>query len=267
MRLIIKMGGGVGVEISSVLADCAALCRDGAEIVLVHGCSAMTDQLARELGVSVHYVTSTSGIRSRRTDARMMAVFAMAAASVNGTIVQELQRQGVNACGLSGPDGAVLRARRKATLRVVQEGRQIILHDDYTGSVSEVNAPLLTLLLQHGYMPVIAPVALAEDYNAVNVDGDRVAAQIAHAMQADRLIIITNVPGVLGDLADHGSLIPRIERDALPAYEQRVTGGMRRKLIGAGEALRGGISQVVLADGGGAHPVRAALDGRGTVIA
>jgi [amino group carrier protein]-L-2-aminoadipate 6-kinase len=267
MRLVIKIGGGTGVDLPSVLADCAALQEEGAEIVLVHGCSAATDRLAQELGIPVQHITSPTGIRSRRTDARMMAIFEMAAASVNGAMVRELQRLGIDAWGMSGPDGAVLRARRKATLRIVQDGRQVILHDDFTGSVTEANGALLTLLLQQGYTPIVAPIALAEDFTAVNVDGDRVAALIAHTMRADCLIIITNVPGVLHDPADHQSLIARIERMDLPAFEQQVTGGMRRKLIGAREALSGGIGQVVLADGRIPQPVRAALNGRGTVIA
>lgn len=267
MRIVIKVGGGQGIDLTAAASDVARLISAGHEVVVVHGCSDATNRLSADLGVPVRHVVTAAGVRSRRTDARDMEIFALAAAQVNGRLVRDLQQQGVRALGLSGVDGAVLRATRKAVLRVVEDGRQVIIRDDFTGRVEAVDGELLRLLLVRGYVPVLEPVALAADGSAVNVDGDRAAAIVAATLGADALIILTNVPGLLRDLDDPASIIAELDGDGIAAAEQRVSGGMRRKLIGAREALEGGVRQVILADGRIAQPVAAALAGRGTVIA
>jgi acetylglutamate/LysW-gamma-L-alpha-aminoadipate kinase len=191
--------------------------------------------------------------------------------------------------GLSGLDGGLLRGPRKDVRRVIENGRPRMLHGDFTGRVERVNTDLLHLLLDHDYVPVIAPLALADSANgrnysgersegktgdgqdegykvALNVDGDRAAAVVAVALGADVLVILSNVPGLLADMHDERSLVQRLDAGEMQTYEARVTGGMRRKLIGAREALRGGVPRVVLADGRVAHPLQSALAGRGTVI-
>ena len=267
MRYVVKVGGGAGLDPSGAVADIAALVREGHMVVVVHGCSDATNRLAAELGVAVRHVVTAAGVRSRRTDARDMTIFAMAAAQVNGQLVGALQAAGVRALGLSGVDGAVLRATRKAVLRVIEDGRQLVIRDDFTGRVEAADGELLSLLLARGYVPVLEPVALASDGSAVNVDGDRAAAIVAATLEADALVILTNVPGLLRDLADPVSIVAALDPASLAASEQQVSGGMRRKLIGAREALEGGVRRVILADGRVEHPVTAALAGKGTVIA
>ncbi|MGZ3583802.1 MAG: [LysW]-aminoadipate kinase [Ktedonobacterales bacterium] len=270
MLYVIKLGGSPGTSQAAAIADIADLVRRGEQVVLLHGCSFAADQLARELGEPVRYVTSITGVRSRYTDARMLRIFTMAAAQVNADLVLALQREGIRALGLSGVDGGVLRGIRKDVLRVVEDGRQRVLRDDYTGRLESVNVSLLRLLLDHDYVPVIAPLALGlsgATLDAVNVDGDRAAALVAASLGAPTLIILSNVPGLLADADDEGSLISQLALEELAEREALVAGGMRRKLIGAREALVGGVRRVLLADGRAEHPVRAALAGRGTVIA
>lgn len=267
MITVIKIGGGRGIDAAAALADVAERVATGEHVVVVHGCSAATDALAAELGEPVRYVTSTAGVRSRYTNARMLDIFLMAALLVNAQLVQELQALGINALGLSGLDGALLRGTRKEALRIVENGRQRIIRDDFTGRVERVNLALLRLLLEHGYTPVIAPLALAESGEVVNVDGDRAAAMVAAALEAETLVILTNVPGLLADARDEQTLVASLSRLDMHNYEARASGGMRRKLIGAREALQAGVRRVVLADGRAEHPVQAALAGRGTVIA
>ncbi len=268
MLTVVKIGGGAGIDPSAALQDIAECVARGERMVVAHGCSGATDQLAAEMGVPVRYVTSTAGVRSRYTDARMLEVFVMAARRVNTEIVRSLQSLGVNAVGLCGADGGLLRGPRKEALRVVDEqGRQRVIRDDYTGRVERVNADLLRLLIDAGYVPVVAPLALADTGDIVNVDGDRAAAQIASALEADTLVILSNVPGLLADIHDERSLVTTLAGTQIGAYESGVAGGMRRKLIGAREALQGGVGRVVLADGRVAQPLHAALAGRGTVIA
>ena len=270
MLYVIKLGGSAGINQAAAIADIADLVRRGEQVVLLHGCSFAADRLAHELGESPRYVTSVAGVRSRYTDARMLRIFTMAAAQVNAELVLALQREGVRALGLSGLDGGVLRGMRKDVLRVVEDGRQRVLRDDYTGRLESVNVNLLRLLLDHDYVPTIAPLALGlsgDTLDAVNVDGDRAAALVAASLGAATLIVLSNVPGLLADPGDEGSLIPQLAREEIAGHEALVTGGMRRKLIGAREALLGGVRRVILADGRDEHPVRAALAGRGTVMA
>jgi acetylglutamate/LysW-gamma-L-alpha-aminoadipate kinase len=267
MLTVIKIGGGRGIDPAAAVADIAERVGAGEQVVLAHGCSAAADALAAEVGEPVRYVTSAAGVRSRYTDARMLSIFLMAALRVNAELVQALQRLGVNALGLSGLDGALLRGPRKEALRIVEDGRQRVLRDDFTGRVERVNTALLRLLLEQGYTPVIAPLALADSGEAVNVDGDRLAAMVAAALEADTLVILSNVPGLLAEAQDERSLVTAVSALETIDYEARTSGGMRRKLIGAREALQGGVRRVVLADARAEHPLEAALAGRGTVVA
>jgi acetylglutamate/LysW-gamma-L-alpha-aminoadipate kinase len=173
---------------------------------------------------------------------------------------------GINAVGLSGVDGRMLFGRRKKAIRVVESGRRRIIHDDLSGKVESVNAGLLTLLLDNGYVPLVCPPALSDEFQAMNVDGDRAAAMIAAALGATRLVILSNVPGLLRDKDDETTLISDIPRGSIGDYEPFAEGGMKRKVLGAAEALAQGVSEVVFADGRTAHPLSDALDGGGTLL-
>jgi acetylglutamate/LysW-gamma-L-alpha-aminoadipate kinase len=267
MLYVIKLGGGRGLDMAAGAEDIAALAATSAQIVIVHGCSAAADQLGEELQAPPRYVISNAGVRSRYTDLATLRVFLLAAGQVNIALVQALQRVGVNALGLRGCDGSLLRGQRKDALRIRENGRQRVLRDDYTGRVTAVNTLLLRLLLGAGYVPVIAPVACSDADELLNVDGDRAASSVATALGAHTLVILSNVPGMLSDPADETSLVRSLRLHELDAYEERATGGMRRKLIASREALQGGVPRVTLGDGRRPRPLQAALAGQGTVIA
>jgi acetylglutamate/LysW-gamma-L-alpha-aminoadipate kinase len=186
---------------------------------------------------------------------------------INNDLVLRLQRLGVNAVGLSGVDGRLLQAERKEAIRVVENGRKFILRDDYTGKVVSVNTALLRLLLDAGYRPVLTLPALASDGSAVNVDGDRAAAAIAAALGARDLLILSNVPGLLRDVQDPSTLIRLIPKAELASNQGVALDRMKKKLLGAEEALAGGVARVVLGTANRESPVQAALAGEGTVIA
>ncbi len=188
--LIIKAGGGAGVDIEAVCRDVAALATAGRPVVLVHGTSSAADVLAQRAGVAVRQLTSPSGHVSRYTDPETLEIYVAAAAGqVNKGIVARLQGLGCNAVGLSGVDGRLLLAERKEAVRAVEAGRQRIVRDDYTGKLVSANGQLLRLLLDAGYTPVIAPLALGAQAERLNVDGDRAAALVAASLGATRLVI------------------------------------------------------------------------------
>jgi acetylglutamate/LysW-gamma-L-alpha-aminoadipate kinase len=265
--VVIKVGGSAGIDYDALCTDLAALWKAEQRIVLVHGGSNETNQLAEALGHPPRFVTSPSGYTSRYTDRRTLEIFEMVyCGTANKGIVERLQARGVNALGLSGLDGRLLRGKRKATIRIIENGRQKVLRDDWTGTIEGVNAPLIHTLLDSGYMPVVAPLACSEQGEALNVDGDRAAAAIAVALRADTLLLLSNVPGLLRDFPDESSLIPHIPRAEVESFLVYAEGRMKKKVLGAAEAVEEGVGRVVLGDARAEGCVSRALEGAGTVV-
>ena len=265
--LVVKVGGSAGVDLDLVCDDVAALVKEPRQLVLVHGGSHETNQVAEALGHPPRFVTSESGYTSRLTDRRTLEIFEMVyCGKINKGIVERLQRRGVRAVGLSGLDGRIWEGTRKAALRVRDGAKVRIVRDDHTGTVDRVNTGLLRTLLDAGYLPVLCPPAITAEGDAINVDGDRASAATAAALGASELVILSNVPGLLRDVQDGASLVARLAPAALDAAMGWASGRMRIKLLGAREALARGVSRVVLGDARIQAPVRAALSGAGTVI-
>jgi acetylglutamate/LysW-gamma-L-alpha-aminoadipate kinase len=183
---------------------------------------------------------------------------------VNTLLVERLQAAGVNAVGLSGLDGRLLVAQRKTVVQSVEGGKRRLIRDDFTGKVEEVNAEWLRALLALGFTPVLAPLALSRDNEAVNVDADRAAARVAAALGAETLILLTPAAGLMRRYPDEASLVRRLGRGELPEAIELAQAGMKKKVLGASEALDGGVRRVVIADGRVSHPISSALAGAGT---
>jgi len=265
--IVVKMGGAAGVNLEAVCADAAAMIHQGKKIVLVHGGSDETNRISEQLGHPPRFVTSPSGFTSRYTDRATLEIFAMVTSGkINTLLVEMLQRQGVNALGLSGVDGRLIEARRKEAIRVIENGKRRILHDDHTGTIQAINTNLLRLLLEAGYTPVIAPLAICPEGVALNVDADRAAAMVGAALQAEALILLTAVPGLMRQFPDESTLIKTISLASLEQALNYAEGRMKKKILGAQEALQGGVRRVIIADGRKEQPISAALAGEGTVI-
>jgi acetylglutamate/LysW-gamma-L-alpha-aminoadipate kinase len=266
--IVVKAGGSSGLDMSAICLDAAALVAEGEQVILVHGGSNETNVISEQLGHPPRFVTSISGHVSRFTDRETLEIFAMVTAGrVNKLLVEQLQRLGINAFGLSGLDGRLLQAKRKSALRIVENGKRKVLRGDYSGIIEGVNTSLLQTLLTAGYVPVVAPLAVGHEGEALNVDGDRVAAAISSAMKAQVLIILTNVPGLLRSFPDESTLIPHIPAEqAQELLECHAQGRMKKKMLGALEALNDGVKRVIIADGRENQPLQQALAGKGTVI-
>jgi acetylglutamate/LysW-gamma-L-alpha-aminoadipate kinase len=265
--LVVKIGGGSGIAIEPTVADLAGLREKGRRLLLVHGASGETNALAERLGKPPRFVTSVSGIESRYTDRETLEIFEMAyCGKGNKAIVEAFQKRGVNAVGLSGLDGRIFEGKRKEAVTILEGGKRKVLRGDYTGKVERVNTALLTLLLDHGFLPVLCPPAVSYEGEAVNVDGDTAAAMLAAAFQAEAFVMLSNVPGLLRDVQDPASLVARIPAKTIEEYLPVAQGRMKRKLMAAQIALAAGVRRVVLASANVEHPVTAALAGQGTVI-
>ncbi|MDK2928084.1 MAG: [amino group carrier protein]-L-2-aminoadipate 6-kinase [Bacillota bacterium] len=275
--LVVKLGGAAGIEPGALVKDLADCLKGAAagpagrtarEVVLVHGGSAAADELALALGRPPRHYMSPSGVKSRYTDRAALEVLLMACAGrLNKLLVEALQKEGVNALGLSGLDGRLITGLRKKAVKAVVDGRTVVLRDDYSGRLEAVNAPLLRLLLSAGCTPVISSLALSEAGEALNLDADRVAAGVACALGAEALVFLSNVPGLLRDPADARSLISRIPAAKLASFQGVAQGRMKKKLLAAAEAVAGGVERVIIADARRARPLTLALAGEGTVIA
>lgn len=266
--IVVKIGGAEGLALDAVCNDIAGLVQGGQPVVVVHGGSAETNEISARLGHPPRFVTSTSGYTSRYTDRTTLEIFTMVTnGRINTLLVERLQKAGVNAVGLSGLDGKLMRARRKEAIRIVENGKQRMLRDDYTGKITAVDVKFLRLLLEAGFTPVIAPLAISEEGDALNVDADRAAAMVAGALGVQNLVILTNVPGLMRQFPDESTLIARLPRVGLEEALSFAEGRMKKKVLGACEALEQGVERVIFADGRVQQPLTAALAGKGTVIA
>jgi len=265
--IVVKIGGSAGVDLDAVCDDAARLVRDGRRLVIVHGGSDATNSLAERLGCPPRFITSPSGHTSRRTDRETLGIFQMACRGVmNQQIVERLLARAVNAVGLSGMDGRLWEGTRKASVRSVEDGRVVIIRDDFTGTVERVSVGLLRTLIDAGFTPVVSPPAISTEHEPINVDADRAAAQTAAALGAEELLLLSNVPGLLRRFPDEASLVPRVSRAAIDDAVEWAQGRMKKKVLGAGEALGGGVGRVVIGDARAHDPISRALAGAGTVF-
>ena len=264
---VIKLGGTKGVDFSAICKDAVELLNKGKRLVFVHGGSAEANALGEGLGTPPRMITSPSGYTSRYTDRKTLEIFLMAVnGKVNSLLTEQLQMLGVDAFGLCGLDGRLMQATRKESVQSIENGKRKIIRDDYTGKIEQVNGNLLLALLGMGYLPVIAPVAVSERGEALNVDADRAAAMVASALKAESLLLLTAVPGLMKKFPDESTLIRQLPMSQLAAAGEAAQGRMKKKVLGAEEALKGGVSRVVIADGRIQNPISNALAGNGTVI-
>ncbi len=265
--IVVKVGGSLGIDYDALCEDIAALWKQGQKLILVHGGSAETNRVAEALGHPPQFITSPSGYTSRFTDRETLEIFEMVyCGKMNKGMVERLQRQGVNAVGLSGLDGRIFEGKHKDKVRSVEDGKVKILRGDHTGTVEQVNTHLLNLLLDNGYLPVLTPPGSSFEGVAVNVDGDRASAAVATALNADVLLLLSNVPGLLQDFPDEASLIKTIPAAEVESFMKFAQDRMKKKVLGAAEAVQGGVGKVIFGDARVPNPVQYALAGNGTTV-
>ena len=266
--IVVKVGGGTSLNVDAVVADIVALRATGTELLLVHGGAQTTNAVAAALGHPPQFVTSETGHVSRRTDRRTLEIFEMVyCGQLNKMWVEKLQRRGINAVGLSGLDGRIFEGTRKDTLRIRVDGRRMVLRDDWTGTVDKINVSLLKVVIEAGYFPVLTPPGASTAGDAINVDGDRAAAMVAGAFRAEALVILTDQVGLLEKFPDESTLIaaiPKADADRFMAFAE---GRMKKKVMGAVEAIGEGVRKVIFSDGRIDEPISKALAGAGTHIA
>jgi [amino group carrier protein]-L-2-aminoadipate 6-kinase len=262
--LIVKLGGGDGLDLERCLDDLAA-CAAERPLVVVHGVSGLLNRMCEQIGHPVRMMTSPGGHTSRYTDPATRDIYVQAAEQANRQIVEGLRARGVPAVGLTGSDTAISGERKRA-VRAVVDGRVRIVRDDYSGTITSVDAARLQELLAEGYVPVLPPLAVGGEDGFLNVDGDRASAAVAGALGADDLVILSNVSGVYRNFPDENSFVPLVPAHQLDSALEWAQGRMKRKVLGAREALASGVERVIISDGRQHNPVQCALSGQGTVF-
>ncbi len=257
MRLVVKVGGRVIEEgLRRIALDLVEVASKN-KVFIVHGGGKQVTDVAERMGKEQKFIVSPSGFRSRYTDSETIEIYEMVVGGLlNKKIVLELQKNGLKAIGLTGIDGYLLKASRKKKLKSMVGGKVLMVDGGYTGRVTNANGELLLKIVDNGYIPVVAALAVGEENEPLNVDGDRAAAEVAGAVSADTLIIFTDVKGVLND---QGKLIERMEIKEIPVLMQKVGFGMRKKLLASREAIEKGVRRVIVASGLREKPVQRAL--------
>lgn len=235
------------------------------QTVIVHGGGDTVTRVAEQLNIPQKFITSPEGIKSRFTDEETIEVYTMVmGGKINKKIVRDLLKTGIPAVGMSGLDAGILHASRKSRI-ISQEpdGRRRIVEGGHTGRIEKVNQAFLQTILSEKYLPVIAPIALGTDYEPLNIDGDRAAAQIAGALKADILVLLTDVDHVKID----NQPIVKWTVDEAKRNLPNIGSGMNTKIQAAIEALSQGVRRVVIAPAQNDSPYSKALTGEsGTEI-
>jgi len=255
--ITIKIGGSVVDNLHPTTISDIKKVVEKEGVILVHGGGKEVTKVSEQLGKEPKFIVSPSGIKSRYTDQETVDIFTMVmSGKINKTIVRLLQKNGINAIGLSGVDAKVLQAERKKKLLIINEkGRKQAIDGGYTGKITEVNAKFVKSLLEQGYTPVISPIAISEEYDFLNVDGDRAAAYVAGKVQTDKVLFITNVDGLLMD----DKLVTDLSLAEAKEIRPKVGFGMEKKILAATEAIDMGVKEALIANGQKENPISSAI--------
>jgi acetylglutamate/LysW-gamma-L-alpha-aminoadipate kinase len=245
--ITIKIGGSVVDNLHPTTISDIKKVAEQEGVILVHGGGKEVTKVSKQLGKEPKFVTSPSGIKSRYTDKETAEIFTMVMSGrINKTIVRMLQKNGINAIGLSGVDAKIIQAERKKKLLIVNEkGRKQAIDGGYTGKITQVNSSFILSLLDQGLIPVISPIAISEESDFLNVDGDRAAAYVAGAVKADKVLFVTNVDGLLMD----EKLVPKLSLVEAKEIRSKIGPGMEKKILAATEALDMGVREALIGNG------------------
>lgn len=259
-RVVIKYGGAAMVDCDlkrKVMQDIVLMKYVGMHPIVVHGGGPeITDMLSR-LGISTEFV---DGLRV--TDKETMEIVEMVlGGKVNKEIVAGINASGGKAIGISGKDGELIKAHS-----LDPTGRL-----GFVGEVTQINPQIIETVIENGYIPVIAPIGIDDEQQSYNINADLVAASIAVAMNADKLVLLTDVPGLLKDTKDIDSLISVLKISEVADYVKDgvIAGGMIPKVQCCVEAVTSGVSRTHIIDGRVPHAILLEIftdEGIGTMV-
>ncbi|SDB15983.1 acetylglutamate kinase [Eubacterium oxidoreducens] len=242
--IVVKYGGSAMIDEElkmHVIQDVTLLKLVGFKPIIVHGGGKEISRWVGKVGKEAEFVNGL-----RKTDEETMEIAEMVLGRVNKSLVQQVQQLGVNAVGISGKDGGLLKVKKK-----LSEGQDI----GYVGEITQVNPKVLYDLLEKDFLPIVFPVGLDDEFNTYNINADDAACAIASAMKVEKLAFLSDVEGVYMDPNDKSSLISELTcKHAKELMESgNISGGMIPKLNNCISAIESGVSRVHILDGRIAH--------------
>lgn len=267
--VVIKYGGHAmlnGALKEAVITDVVLMKYVGMHPVIVHGGGPEITAVLRRMGKESSFV---NGLRV--TDRETMEIVEMVlVGKINKEIVAMVNRFGGRAIGLCGKDANLIEAAKKR-VRVERDGVTEEVDIGFVGEVARVNADLVASVLREGYIPVVAPTAVGPDGASYNINADSVAGELAVALGAEKLVILTDVEGIMADREDPATLISTVKVDEVPDLMARgiISGGMVPKVECCVNALRGGVRRTHILDGRVPHSILLEIftdEGIGTMV-
>jgi acetylglutamate kinase len=240
-KIVVKYGGSAMIDENlkyNVIKDVALLKLVGLEPIIVHGGGKEISAWLKRIGKESQFI---NGLRV--TDEETLDVAEMVLSKVNKTLVSMMQQLGLKAVGLSGKDSGLMKVKKKYS-----DGKDI----GYVGEVTSVDSSILDTLLENDFIPVISPIGLGEeDFHGYNINADDAACAIATAINAEKLVFLTDIEGVFVDPSDKSTLISEMDINEAQEFIDNgvVGGGMLPKLNNCIEAMKNGVSRVHMLDG------------------
>jgi acetylglutamate kinase len=247
---VIKYGGSAQVKEKlkeSFAKDIVMLNFIGIRTAIVHGGGPRISAVMEKMGKKPEFIQG-----QRVTDKETMDIVEMVLGGlVNKEIVSLINSHGGKAVGLSGKDGGFIEAKKKMIKKTAEKGVEEIIDIGLVGEVTHVDPHILISLEKDGFIPVISPIGVGPKGETLNINADYVAASIASAIKAEKLIILTDVPGIM----DNNNIIPTLNRQNIKKYikEGTIKGGMLPKVQACVKAIEGGVSKTHIIDGRVSH--------------
>ncbi|WP_406655592.1 acetylglutamate kinase [Methanolobus sp. ZRKC2] len=268
--MVIKVGGHAMVNpeiMSDIVQDIVLLRYVGIHPIIVHGGGPEITEKMERMGKKPEFV---GGLRI--TDDETLEIARMVlVGNINTEIVSLIGSHGGKGIGLSGKDGRMIIAKKKPSQKVVIESVEHEVDLGWVGDTEIINPEILNIVIKEGYIPVISPIATDLAGKALNLNADTIAGDIAAAIGAKKLVLMTDVPGLLRDIEDRSSRISRVTVEEIEhlVKEGVISGGMIPKLRGAATAVESGVEKVHIIDGSISHSILLELftdSGIGTMV-
>ena len=245
--MVVKYGGNAMTDPileSSFARDIVMLKTVGIHPVVVHGGGPQVDNLLKELGRSSDRIDGM-----RVTDKATMDVVEMVlGGSVNKSIVNLINKHGGRAIGLTGKDASLIRAKKLPMTKTDEQGNEQQIDLGFVGDVVSINRDVIDLMIASNFIPVIAPLGVDDEGNTYNINADVVAGKVAEFMLAEKLILLTNIKGVLDKEGNVATGLTPSKVDEMIA-DGTISGGMIPKISYALEAVKNGVKSAVIVDG------------------
>jgi acetylglutamate kinase len=240
---VVKVGGGVFADENAtrvLVEQIAILHFFGVRVVLVHGGGPQLTELSAALGVPTRMVEGRRVTDQKSIDATAMVLNGL----INTRVLGICRDLNIDAVGISGVDAGLVRAHKRPPVKLASNGE--LIDYGFVGDIDAVDSTVLKKLLDNGLMPVVSPLSADASGTLLNINADTVAAAIGAALAAEKLILCTGAPGILGDLADPGSLVSYTDLKGLKKLrdEGRIADGMLPKAKAIEDAIRGGVRRV-----------------------